>query len=86
MEYHLHKDFIKSYRKLPLKLRTVVEEKLAAFCEDPHAKVLNNHTLSGNYKGYRSINVTGDYRAIYKAISESEVVFVILGTHAQLYG
>lgn len=86
MKYHLHKSFVKSYRKLPKKLRKVVKEKLILFCEDLFIHELNNHALSGKYKGYRSINISGDYRAIYREIQKKEVVFVILGTHSQLYG
>jgi len=86
MQYHLHKSFVKAYRKLPDKLKKAVKERLALFCEDPFLQELNNHALSGKYQGYRSINITGDYRAIYKVISENEVIFVVLGTHSQLYG
>lgn len=86
MKYQLHKSFVKAYRKLPDKLKRSVKEKLSLFCEDPFLKELNNHALSGKYQGYRSINITGDYRAIYKVLSEEEVIFVVLGTHSQLYG
>ena len=86
MKYDLHKSFIKAYRKLPMKLKKTVEEKLTLFCDDPFVQELNNHALSGKYQGHRSINITGDYRAIYKVISEEEVIFVVLGTHSQLYG
>ena len=86
MKYHLHKSFVKAYRKLPDKPKKVVKEKLALFCENPFLQELNNHALSGKYQGYRSINITGDYRAVYKKIRKQEVIFVILGSHSHLYG
>lgn len=86
MKYHLHKSFVKTYRKLPEKLRKTVKEKLVLFCEEPFLQELNNHTLSGKYQNHRSININGDYRAVYKNLSEKEVIFVSLGTHSQLYG
>lgn len=86
MEYRLHKSFVKAYRKLPDKLKKAVKEKLALFCKEPFLQELNNHALSGKYQGYRSINITGDYRAVYKEIGQGEVIFVILGSHSHLYG
>lgn len=86
MKYHLHKSFVKTYRKMPDKLKKSVKEKLVLFCEDPFMQELNNHMLSGKYQGYRSINITGDYRAVYKELSKQEVIFVILGSHSHLYG
>ncbi len=85
MEYQLHKNFIKSYRKFSNKLQKAVKEKLILFCSNPFLKDLNNHSLTGKYQGYRSINITGDYRAIYKEKTENYVIFVLLGTHSQLY-
>ena len=86
MKYNLHKSFVKRYRKLPEKLKKAVKEKLTLFCDDQFLEELNNHALSGKYQEYRSINITGDYRAVYKVISEEEVIFIVLGTHSQLYG
>jgi addiction module RelE/StbE family toxin len=86
MKYQLHKNFVKSYRKFPKKLQLAVKDKLSLFRRQPFVQELNNHALSGKYEGYRSINITGDYRAIYKIISEKRVIFVVLGTHAKLYG
>lgn len=81
----LHKNFIKSYAKLPPKIKKHVIQKLEIFKQNPLADVLNNHALLGKYQGYRSINITGDYRAIYLDISEEAVLFVRIGTHSQLY-
>lgn len=86
MKCHLHKSFVKAYRKLPDKLRKTVKEKLILFCEEPFLQELNNHALSGKYQGHKSINITGDYRAVYKEIGKQEIIFVILGTHSQIYG
>lgn len=47
--------------------------------------VLNNHALKGLYFGCRSINVTGDWRAVYEEVDSQTVNFVDLGTHSQLY-
>lgn len=85
MKYQFHSHFIKSYKKLSAKLKSAVDSRLLLFSKDPFLPELHNHSLIGKYKGYRSINITGDYRALYKEIAEDEVIFVLLGTHAQLY-
>ncbi len=86
MHYIFHKQFIKDYEKLPVKIHKAIKERLTLFVENPFSKKLNNHGLEGKYKEYRSINIAGDYRAIYKEVSKEEVVFVKIGTHAELYG
>jgi len=56
------------------------------FFENPHHPALHNHKLKGKWSGYRSINITGDIRAIYKPVDETMVHFVAVGTHSELYG
>lgn len=63
--------------------------RLDMFVSNPKHPLLRDHALSGIYEGYRSINITGDWRALYKIvepiIEDSFIVFVDLGTHSQLY-
>ena len=86
MKYYFHNHFRKSYLKLPTKLQDVVDSRILLLLKDPKSSILNNHVLLGKYKNYRSINITGDYRAIYKVVSTKEVIFVKIGTHSELYG
>ena len=80
-----HKDFKKKYQKLPPKIVKKLDDRLRIFKEDEFDPVLNNHALKGKWLGYRSINVTGDIRAIFKRDSES-AVFVTIDKHSNLYG
>lgn len=86
MNYQFHNHFKKTYQKLPKKLRDAVDTKLFLFAKNPYLASLNNHILIGKYKDYRSIKITGDYRAIYKEISKERVIFVKIGSHSELYG
>ena len=54
--------------------------------ENQYDVLLNNHALSGEYVGCRSINITGDVRAIYEEIKDNHFEFVAIGTHTELYG
>jgi addiction module RelE/StbE family toxin len=86
MRYRFHKSFIKTYRLVNKKMQSKIDERLMVFAEESFAEILNNHSLRGNYNGYRSIDITGDYRALYKEHSQGSVIFVKLGRHAELYG
>ncbi|KKW39679.1 MAG: hypothetical protein UY89_C0016G0007 [Parcubacteria group bacterium GW2011_GWA1_54_9] len=60
---------------------------MEVFYEDVHDERLNNHELHGKYANHRSINVTGDIRAVYRKIdiATDDVLFVDIGTHGELY-
>jgi addiction module RelE/StbE family toxin len=85
MKIAFHKNFNKQFDKLPAKIKNKVREKIKLFMIDPFNRRLNNHPLKGKYFNYRSINIGGDFRAIYKYLDETECVFVALGAHNQLY-
>jgi len=80
-----HKDFAKNFKKLPSKIQKKFQERLLLFEQDAFNPTLNNHGLNGEYQGYRSINVSGDIRAIYKK-SSRDIFFVTIGSHSKLYG
>ena len=80
-----HRDFEKNYKKLSSKGKNRLKERLVFFAKDEFNPILNNHALKGNYLGYRSINVTGDLRAIYKR-EENLAIFVAVKSHSNLYG
>lgn len=80
-----HKDFLKSFKKLPSKIKEKFKERQLLFDEDEFDPILNNHALKGKWLGYRSINVTGDIRAIFKRDTKS-VLFVAIDSHSNLYG
>ncbi len=85
MNLIFHGQFRKHIKKLNKKQRRQLQERLHIFLDDPFYPMLNNHALKGKYLDYRSINITGDLRAIYKSISEDECIFVALDTHSNLY-
>lgn len=78
------KRFSKQYDKAEIKIRLSYKRKLALFRKDPFNPLLNNHALTGNYAGFRSINITGNWRAIYSK-KEEIITFEFLGTHSELY-
>jgi len=83
MKLYFHSQVRKQYQKLPIKVRGKFDEKIANFMRDEYDPVLNNHLLKGKYQGYRSINITGDIRAVYKKISRDKAAFVTVGKHSR---
>lgn len=80
-----HKSFEKQFAKLPKKVREQFKARRDIFLINPYSSILSNHPLTGDFLGYRSINVTGDFRAIYK--QEGDIaIFTDIDTHSNLYG
>lgn len=85
MKIFFGKDFNKKYKKLRHNIQKKVDQRILMFSQNPFDPILNNHPLSGEYTGYRSINITGDYRALYEALGQDKVQFITIGTHSELY-
>lgn len=85
MKTEIHRDFDKQWKRLTDKQKLQAKERLRIFRVTPNDPQLNNHRLTGEWRGYRSINIGGDLRAIYKPISDEIAIFVAIGTHSQLY-
>lgn len=90
MQINFAKKFKKQYEKADAKIKSTFDKRFELFQEDPLHSQLKNHKLTGKLSGYKSINVTGDWRAIYSEVKDEEgdktVVFEVLGTHSELYG
>mgnify|MGYP001615158058 CR=1 FL=1 len=67
-------------------MRSRFIERLELFSNDPFHPLLENHALRGEWKEYRSINITGDVRAVFRALDTERIEFVLIGTHHELYG
>lgn len=68
--------FLDKFKKVDVRIRKSVKEKILIF------------PLKREYQGYRSIDITEDYRALYKEVQQEDeriAYFVLLGTHDQLY-
>lgn len=78
--------FVKQLAKQPAEVRQAYYNRLRIFAEDPHNPLLRDHALRGQLKGFYSINITGDVKAIYMVVGNDIYIFDLIGTHAQLYG
>ncbi|MHB1864966.1 MAG: type II toxin-antitoxin system RelE/ParE family toxin [Candidatus Saccharimonadales bacterium] len=85
MNVVFHKNFQKMFKRLPKKIQGRVGERIELFANDPLDSQLRNHSINVPYKDSRSIDITGDYRAIYKLVDKETALFTHVGTHSQLY-
>ena len=85
MRIQFHRNFEKQYKKLPLVVQSKFLKRIEIFLKDEFNPVLNNHALKGKYQGYRSLNVTGDFRAVYKRKSKKRAIFIAIDKHSHLY-
>jgi len=81
----LHRNFEKKFVRLTPKLKEKFKERRDLFLEDSFHPLLNNHQLGGDRIGQWSINITGDWRAIYVFKDKDTVIFIDIDTHGNLY-
>ena len=79
------KNFVRQYTKLPIKIQKKFKERVAMFKKDPRYPLLRIHSLKGDKEPLVSMNVTGDYRALFVWETEERVLFHQIGTHSELY-
>lgn len=84
MEVIFHKSFEKNFKKVPPKVRKQFVGRLDLFLKNKFNKILHYHSVDKAYPLCKSINVNGDYRAIFQE-GVDVVVFVAIGTHSELY-
>lgn len=86
MQIQFHKTFTKHFLKLDKKIQQKVKATINLFEQEPFHPKLHNHALHGDLFPQRALSVTADVRLIFL---ESEqytlIIFIDVGTHAQLY-
>lgn len=89
MKIQYDPDFLKQLKKTNIRIRKSFIKQIYIFQKNPTDPILRNHELRGEWKGYRSINVSVDWRALYEEINQrGEIIayFSYIGTHKDLYG
>ena len=74
-------DFEKSFRKLPRSLRDRAEQRDRWFRANAFDPRLRTHSLKGALDGYWAYSVTYHHRALFRFLSEDEVLYYDIGTH-----
>jgi len=77
--------FKKMFKKKNAWVQDKFRERISLFMQDRNHPSLYNHSLGGIWAGCRSINITGDFRAVYEELGNDYFEFVAIGTHSELY-
>jgi len=85
MKIYFHGDFKKKFKKLREAEKKRFQERSILFIQNPFHPIFHNHELVGQYRGYRSINITGDLRVLYEPVGKEAALFVTIDTHSNLY-
>ncbi|HLB56052.1 MAG TPA: type II toxin-antitoxin system YafQ family toxin [Coxiellaceae bacterium] len=71
-------------RQKSLKKIQIIMEKIAA--EESLDQKFHDHSLTGEWKGFRELHIEPDWLLIYEITSDKKtVVFTRTGTHADLF-
>ena len=82
----LQKSFLKDYSKLSKAVKKKFVERIQLFLDDPQHPLLRIHELKGDMKPMQSMNITGDYRALFIIDTNKQyIIFYKIGTHSELY-
>ncbi len=84
MNIEYARSFQKDIKKLSPKLKSKFIDRVKIFQQDQFDPILHNHELHSPYTNCRSINISGDIRAIF-IVTKNTVTFLYIGTHSELY-
>jgi len=85
---NFNRNFVKSYGKRVKhnkKVKLQFEKRTDLFKIDRNNSLLKDHGLVGDKQGLRSFSISGDFRVIYRLVSEELVEFLDVGSHNQVY-
>lgn len=88
MEIKYKKSFTKSFKKLNESIQNKTILAIKIFQKNHYDELLRNHELKWKYEWCRSIDITWDYRAIFREYPNwtyEFIDFIEIWTHSQLY-
>lgn len=74
--------FIREYKKLPIGIKNLAEEKEKIFRNNPFDSVLDTHKLHGRFKDFWSFSIGFKYRIIFEFGDNNVVYFYSIGDHS----
>lgn len=88
MKVELSPRFHKDIKKRNVRIQKSFKKAIRLFVKNSHNLELDNHALKDEWEGFRSIDITADYRAVYEEVESGDEIiayFVTIGTHKELY-
>lgn len=88
MKIKLYSGYEKAYKVRIVSNKKLVlhtKERIVLFKIDHNNPVLKDHGLTGAKRKLRAFSVSGDIRIVYMPVSDTEVIFLDIGSHNQVY-
>jgi len=82
MRIYYSSKFAAEYKKLPLKIKKIAEQKEQIFRNNPFDSRLKTHKLKGSLKGFLSFSINQKYRIIFEMINSDTIWFHSVGDHS----
>ncbi len=79
------KYFNRDFHRCDKQIQIKTKQRIQLLLKETQHPLLRLHKLNGRWLGHWSINITGDYRALFILEEPTTALFVKIGTHAQLY-
>ena len=73
--------FEKKFGALPQRTKDQFYKKETTFRDNPFHQSLKTHKLKGRFKHRWSFSIDYNYRIVFYFISQSDVIFIAVGTH-----
>lgn len=75
-------DFLKAFKKLPVRIQQLAKKKERLFKSDPFHPSLRAHKLKGELQIYWSYSVNREYRILFRFIDDVTVAYFDIGRHS----
>ena len=88
LRFEFSRLFDRKLRQLPTDVIISFKETLELLLENPNNEKLRRHFLKEKFSGYQSIDVTDDYRSIFRETKTENTIIIkfhTIGTHKDLY-
>lgn len=72
MRVRISQSVMEKVKKQDVRIRNSFKERMRTFSKNPTDPILDNHPLGRELTGYRSIDITADYRAVFEELHEGE--------------
>ena len=82
MKIYYSSKFAREYKKLPIDVKKIAEEKEKIFRKNPFNQRLKTHKLKGELKGFLSFSVNQKYRIIFEFVDANIIWFHSVGNHS----
>jgi mRNA-degrading endonuclease YafQ of YafQ-DinJ toxin-antitoxin module len=79
------KQWLKYLKKLTVKEKEQLRERLSIFKEDIFDKRLKTHHLKGNLKEYYAFSISYSDRIVFRLLDGDDVLFIAIGSHDICY-